>query len=482
MSLTRRLVLGGGSAPLLLGAANGVASPPAVIGGGRFEIRTFESFGAKGDAPDASGRGTDDTGAIQAAIDWAYGDDRRLPRALSMGDRGYLCGKITLHPTTTIIGSGRQTSMFVCKRGTRGAWFGTRGGGAQKIMLSGIAFYARGEGGVGQILELGTGADEHPLGTESILEGLWMRDAPEGIALEVSGNVAIIKDITCQNTRIGLSARGNASHAENIIIMQAGEGAQTSRPVIGADINGWFVRGLHIEATVERGVPLRMRGNSQILHVFIATVTGYQHDHLIEIDDSEYREWSLHGIRLSENRYGVRNGIIKHRLGYFGGKNTNGFTGRSLIVEGKDTAANTALAGATVTLVLTLASDDGGLRHRTSAPGSPEAEVVSPGPLIALSPVAVRTPLEGAGFAGGGRLAGAELNRFLFALARPATGESAGIATVERNSSGVPMNVAVDFTGGGLALVFTHASTGKPVNLSDMPRGAVVVVNVRAEF
>jgi hypothetical protein len=373
--------------------------------------------------------------------------------------------------------------MFVCKSGTRGAWFGTRGGGAHKIMLSGIAFYARGERGVSQILELGTGADEHPLGTESILEGLWMRDAPDGIALEVSGNVAIIKDITCQNSRIGLSARGNASHAENIIVMQAGEGAQTSQPVLGADVNGWFVRGLHIEATAERGVPLRMRGNTQILHAFISTVTGYQHNYLIEIDDREYREWSLCGIRLSENRYRVRNGIVKHRSGYLGGKDASAFTGRSLVAESAYEAVDTTPAGSAVTgLVLTLASERDGLHHRTSAPGVPDAAVVNPGPLLALSPAAVRTPLERALSAGGGKLAGTAYNRFVFDLSRPVTWQSAGIATIERNSSGVPMNVRIDFAEGAFALVFTHAATGEPVNLSAMRQGAEVAVNVSARI
>lgn len=465
----------------MLGLASGASAVPGVAGGSDAELRTFESFGAEGNAPDMSGRGTDDTAAIQKAIDWAYGDGRRSPRALLMGDRAYLCGNITLHPTTTIIGTGRHTSAFVCKTGTRGAWFGTRGGGAQKIMLSGMAFYGRHERLLSHVLELGIGPGEHPLGTESILEGLWMRDAPEGIGMEVSGNVAIINDITCQNTRIGLSARGNASHAQNVIVMQAGEGMGSSQPVIGAEIQGWFVRGLHIEATAERGVPLRLRGNTHILHAFISTATGYRHDHLIELDDSEYREWSLDGIRLSENSYEVSKGIIKHSSGYSGGRDPRAFTGRSLSSMGRSDLAGTGApgSGAATEFVLTLRMGRDGLQHRIGSPGRPDTALSDPGYLAAGGGALVATPLAPGKFAGGGQLAGAGRNRFIFEVIAPAANEASGIAVIERNSTGVPLNVAIDLSAGALALVFTHGTTGDAVNLASLKSDAEVAVNVR---
>lgn len=328
MPSSRRIFLAGGMmSPAALAAANASALDGARGGGA--EVRRFEDFGARGDAVVATGRGSDDTQPIQAAIDWAFaGGTQRQPRAIAMDAKAYLCGPVTLHPTTTIIGTGRQTSAFLCRPGTRGEWFSTRGGGGQKLMLSGFALYARHERGLTHIARLGAAADEVPVGTESILQGLWFRDAPEAIGLEVVGNVSAIADLTLQSVRIGLSARGAANHAQNLFVMQAGEGSARPETAAGVQIDGWFVRGLHVEATVARGVPVRMRGNCHVSDAFISSVTGYELSHLVEIDDSEYDQWSLGPLELSENRYRISGGVVRTARGFADGRDVGAWRGR----------------------------------------------------------------------------------------------------------------------------------------------------------
>jgi len=161
-----------------------------------YELKTFEDFGAVGDYNVQTGIGTDDTAAIQEAIDWAWEGDVTI-RAILMTDKNFLCGNITTHPVLTIIATGRHTSNFICKGGTTGKWWSDRGNGAQKLMLSGIAWYGRNEPGLTHVCAFGdTGIQ---FGSEGILQGLWMRDAPNAYGLLVDGNVGIPRDLTLQS-------------------------------------------------------------------------------------------------------------------------------------------------------------------------------------------------------------------------------------------------------------------------------------------
>ncbi|MGX7927477.1 hypothetical protein ACWPMX_12995 [Tsuneonella sp. HG094] len=475
MTLSRRALIA--TAPIAGLASSAPALGAAGPVGPAAEIRTFESFGAKGDAPDASGRGTDDTRAIQAAIDWAStGGGQRLPRALIMADRAYLCGQITLYPATTIIGTGRQTSAFICRDGTRGAWFSTRGNGAQKVMLSGFALYGRGQRGLESVLALGDQANEVPLGTESIIEGLWLRDAPEAIGLAVAGNVALINDLTVQSVRIGMRGRGAANHIQNLFVMQAGEGARSPATAIGADLSGWFVRGLHVEATVEAGIPLRLRGNSHALHAFIATVEGYAPSHLIDIDDSEYDEWSLDGVVLSENRYQVRNGIVRRRQGFVGGKNAKAFSGRSMRAQA-DAKAGPRASGS-VAFSVTLEGSANGLTHAISALGRPGSAPPDTAAIRGANPVQRRGGATGGAFVAGGRVVGSARDQFEIDVPAPDRDTAAGTAGLELNSSGLPLNVRLDFTRGTVAVAFSHALTGEPFDLGSLAPGRRISVAV----
>jgi hypothetical protein len=335
--ISRRALLEGG-VPLALTAGVGSAQDPSVrlfqLAAGAGEVRRFEDFGAKGDYDFTARTGTDDTRSIQAAIDWAWGNGRKPARAIVVESRSYLCGPITTHPYTTLIGTGRQTSNFVCLPGTRGAWWSDRGAGAQKLMLSGLAWYGNGERALSAVCRFGR--DGIQFGSEGILQGLWMRDAPQAIGLDLSGNVGIVRDITLQSLATGIAVYGNGNHLEDIISMQSATGAL---------FHGCFVRGLHIEAVDSGGLPLSLSGDCRISDVMFSLAAATRFDHLIEVDDSEYQEWSLRNVQLFARSATLSRSLLKVGSRAYGGTSLDRPFGLDLIPSLDLHAGRLALAG-----------------------------------------------------------------------------------------------------------------------------------------
>ena len=263
-------------------------------------LRSVEEFGAVGDFDPRTGIGTDDTRAFQRAIDWAYANGTDAPRAVFVDAKNYLCGQITTHPTSTMIGTGRHTSAIWCRPGTGGHWWSDRGGGAQKLMLSGLAFYGRHEPGLESIARFGR--DGIQFGTEGILEALWFRDARNAVGLDISGNVGVLNDITLQDVDTGIIHFGNANQLTNIFSMEAR---------IGAQLAGCFVRGLHIEAVRDGGVPLKMTGDCRISDAVFSLAHETRFEHLIEIEPNGYEEWSLSGIQIFEHTARLSRSLLK---------------------------------------------------------------------------------------------------------------------------------------------------------------------------
>ena len=311
MDFTRRGLINVGAPVALCGAVAGSVDPTARLlqmAAGAGEARRLEDFGAVGDFDPVTGEGTDDTRAIQTAIDWAYGAGRNAARALLVDSKNYLCGPITTHPYTTMLGTGRHTSNFICRPGTSGAWWSDRGNGAQKLMLSGLAFYGNGQRELSAVCRFGR--DGIQFGTEGILQGLWMRDAPKGTALDLSGNVGIVRDITLQACRTGIEIYGNGNQVENIISMEA---------TIGARFAGCFVRGLHIEAVADGGRPLIMNGDCRISDVMFSLASDTAFEHLVEVETADYEEWSLKGVQVFPRNAELKRSLIRAGDDEFGG-------------------------------------------------------------------------------------------------------------------------------------------------------------------
>jgi hypothetical protein len=442
---------------------------------GALDLRSLEDFGAAGDYDPAQRTGTDDTRAIQTAIDWAFGDGKRAGRAISVAARNYLCGPITTYPYTTLIGTGRQTSSFFCLPGTSGKWWSDRGRGAQKLMLSGLAWYGQGEKGLTAVCDLGT--EGTPFGTEGILEGLWMRDAPAAVALRLNGNGGIVRDITVQSCDVGIRVNGNGNQIENVIAMQ-------NR--VGADFSGSFVRGLHLEATASGGLPLRINGDCRVRDILISSAKGFAFDRLIEVDRTNYDEWSLEGIHLLGSDYAVRRGMIAIGNEYWGGTVPAEFTGSSYLPSLDIHSGRLALDGqAWHAFSLEIAKRQGRLQHRIGSLGNPAlpaqyAERVR-GARNELSVTPVRSLR-----AGGGLEADRSARFVLDLVARQDALAQSVQCVVQLCSAGRALTalarVVRTRTDGGeldrLAIEFYDAASGAPFALADLPEGGSVQVGL----
>lgn len=275
---------------------------------------TFEDFGAVGDYSSISGTGTDDTTAIQAAIDYAYNNQK----SIMMSAKNFLCGNITTYPTTTIIGQGRQVSAFACKTGTTGKWWTDGANGADKLWLDGIAFYGRNIAGLTHVAIFGLNSDAGaPYGTEGLIRGCWFRDAPNAYALYVEGNVGIIRDVTCQGADRGIYITGTGNQLVGAVVVAA--------TTTGIELVGTHAAQLEIEATSAGGLPLKIAGDCNVSDVLISTSS--QHSHLIEVDVTSFLDYNISGVTLVGLDTPVTNGIVKVGAVYYGGTGETAFSG-----------------------------------------------------------------------------------------------------------------------------------------------------------
>lgn len=453
------------------------------------EFATFEDFGAVGDYDSASGTGTDDTAAIQAAIDWAYAEGAAAPRAVLMTAKNFLCGQITIYPTTTIIGTGRQTSAFWCKIGTTGKWWSTRGHGAQKMMLSGISWYGRNQSGLTHILELGTNASvadpavpEAPFGTEGILEGLWVREAPNGIGLLVLGNVGLIKDVTAMRCATNIKVLGNANLLSNIVSMEAG--------VCGADLSGCVVHRIEIEATAQAGLPLRMNGDVSVDGLFLSTAVGWHHDHLIEVDLTTYNEWAITKVALLGESAPATSGILKVGSAYYGGTSAAAFTGasfqRSLDLHSTDFSVKHQKIQA---FSLQIINDGGTIKHRMGALADASLSSNLRTRIIGATSNLSVTPTgsdASTAFAAGGKISSTYPSAFILDTAAQETPDQLATAQVLFSQAGksltawmtmLPLNVN-GVTRQRLMVQLFDAASGVPFDLATLPTGKALVIGI----
>ncbi len=482
MDLTRRNLIAN-SAPALLAATQMASGNPqaAAASIGAAEFKFLEEFGAVADFDPQSQTGTDSTKAIQAAIDWAYGQGRTPARALMVSSGNYLCGQITLYPYTTLIGTGRQTSNFWCREGTAGKWWSDRGNGAQKLMLSGLAFYGRNQPRLTHVCEFGSEGIQ--FGTEGILSGLWMREAPNGTGLLVNGNVGIVQDITLMRCAIGIQVHGNGNQLENIICMESRE--------IGADLHGTFIRGLHLEATESNGVPLRMAGDCHVHDVFVSTARETKFSHLFEVDTKNYNEWSLTGVHLLGQDYTVSNALMKVGAEFRGGNDPRAFTGANLFAQLDVHSGGFSLGSQpwhAFSIVIT--RHLGLLQHRIGAIGSPELASNYVSRIESAQPWLTKTPIAeeiGAVFANGARISATSPNKLMLDTRGRTPAENQAIqCVIQRNTSGTALTAATSFTSGigpanapqTLTIEFFDAGTGAEFDLRRLAEGRSITLGM----
>ncbi len=442
------------------------------------EFRTFEDFGAAGDAG-TDGSGTDDTAAIQAAIDWCNGDGTR---AIQMLDKNYLCGNIITYPFTCIIGSGRQTSAFICAAGTTGKWFTDGGNGAQKLWLEGIAWYGRNEAGLTHVAEFGNVGVQY--GTEGMMRNLWFRDAGTGIALDVDANVGQLRDITLQGSGTGLKVLGNANQLHGIICI--------GNTDVGADISGAFVSQIELEGTGDGGLPLRINGNVHVNGILISNTAGRMFSHHIEVDETNYSDWQVCGLNTTPDAATVTttNGFFKIGSDYYGGTDTRAVRGLDMVSQANFRSGNVQIKGKKwQSFTVRIWNDAGTIKHRIGSTWSSAIATNFSNRIVSATVGATSTPSGGGAFAGGASVASG--GQFVFdtsetpviadAMASASLGWNGanGFTSVRLQASAITINGA---SATRLYLQFFNGNSTAAVNNTTIANGEIVEVEVQGFF
>ena len=159
------------------------------------------------------------TRAIQDAIDTAS----FVNGGLAAGSAVYIPGgtywitNLLLHAAMTIYGDG-MTDQTVLKGlpGSSGIMV-TDSGNAAKINIRNLQINGNNEK-YASLLQLGK--NKYQFGTEGIIDGLWIRGIPSGIALDVSANVGRFQNITVQDADTAFRLTGNANKVSGIVVMR----------------------------------------------------------------------------------------------------------------------------------------------------------------------------------------------------------------------------------------------------------------------
>lgn len=177
-------------------------------------------FGADGNR-----NGTrDDTVAIQNAIDTAFFKNNSVS-----GESGvvyfpggtYRVSKLVLHPAITIFGDGMTDQSIIKALSTNqvvltGAMI-TDDGNASKIQIRNIQINGNNQK-YSSLLRLGRG--EFSLGSDAIIDGVWVRDAPDAIGFDFDAKNVKFRNMTSQNVSIGLFLLGIGNQINNLCIME----------------------------------------------------------------------------------------------------------------------------------------------------------------------------------------------------------------------------------------------------------------------
>jgi len=432
---------------------------------------SVKDFGAVGDGV------TDDTLAIQRAIDYGY----LVAKAVFVPSGTYICGQITTYPTTTIIGEGRQATNFACKAGTTGKWWSDRGNGAQKLMLSGLAWYANNEAGLTHGAEFGnTGVQ---FGTEGILQNLWFRDVPNGYALLCNGNVGFFETITTQNSQYGAKILGNANQVQNLVAMEC--------DTIAVDLSGCDARGVHVEATLSGGVPIKIYGDSSVHDLVISSANGASHSMLIEVDNSVYTaEWAVENVLLLGTGYTVTNGILKVGANYYGGTTPSAFSGASYKPQMRVYGDTFEVKYQQLQcFTLRIYNNAGTLQHRITDSNGGVLPTFS-NKITGASATYQNTPTATdatTAFAFGGKISTVLTNGFIFNTAAQVPASGLFIANIVYNNTGTAMSALPIFdtlnvngvTRNRLLFTLYNPTTGAsvPINTTNIPAGKVVDIS-----
>ena len=268
---------------------------------------SVKDFGAVGNGV------ADDTAAIQAAIDYGFTNSK----AVFVPSGTYICSNITTYPASTIIGQGRQLTIFKAKAGTAGIWWDATTQGASKLVLWGLAWYGNNEAGITFGIKAGKfGGAGTQYGTEGVISDLWIRDLPNAVGFSVDANVGIMTNLTIQSCLSGFICIGSSNWGRNIISVapkNTGTGIQVSS-------GHWS--GLFVEAPETGCTPIYLLRPCDVYGVTVslsnAAVTNFTQ--LILIDALCGTQWNVTGLTINPALGTYTNVFKQGALGFDGTK------------------------------------------------------------------------------------------------------------------------------------------------------------------
>jgi hypothetical protein len=437
------------------------------------ETVSVKDFGAVGDGV------TDDTAAIQAAID-AVG----ALGCVYIPSGQYVISNITIPSEFRMYGNGRFASLFRVKAGTTGKII-TDQGNAAKIILEDFAIYCDNEAGVTHGIDLGNNATQ--FGTQGYLANLWVRDLPNAIAYRINANVGFFYNLIAEECSTGFEILGNANFAKDL--------APYACSVYGAYLAGTSVSGMEIEAPGNACVPLYFFRNSAVHDLTISLGNNTTISHLIEID-ANTSNWEVTNFDLlfgtTPATVTVTNGNFKDDTTgtYFGGNatagnfNGNGSYSASIDAINSFSVKNQQLQGFSFRIF----NDAGTLKSRITDPnGNALAKFSNKivGASATLQTIPTGTDATTA-FAFGGKISTTVSNNYIFNTASQIVVDCLLMANIAFNSTGnavsvIPLVDTINVNGVSqprLIFAFYNATTGASftLNTTNIPAGKIIDV------
>lgn len=431
---------------------------------------SVKDFGAVGNGV------ADDTAAIQSAINACNASTK----ALFVPAGTYICGQITTYPETTIIGEGRIRTQFKAKAGTTGIWWGDRGNGAQKLYLVGLAWYANSEAGITDIAQFGVTGIQY--GTEGLLSDLWFRDAPSGVGLYVNSNVGVYRAISIQNCDTNIKIRGDANQVSGLVSMSAGS--------VGADLYGCYVDRMEIEATATGGTPLKIYGDCVVRSLVVSPPNGATYSHIIEVDTTAYTTWTVQDAAFIGFTPTVTNGILKIGASYYGGTSTAAANGlsysKNMILHGTNFGLKLQLFQA---FCFRLYNNSGTIQHRIGANTDSSLASVFAFKINGASNSYNNTPTgadASTAFVAGAKIGNPTKSIVILDTATQVNTDVIVQAQIVNNTSTTALTawaytITQDVNGvtrTRIVIQFLNAATGAAYDLTTLPSGAILDVNV----
>lgn len=216
-------------------------------------------FGAKGDGV------TDDTAAIQAAIDAAAALTLHGVVYFPRGDYSVSNLVITANGITLQGDTITDTSIIRGRAGSTG-YLITDAGNASKICMRQL--YVTGNNVAGYTALIRLGHNTNPAGTEGELVSVWARDAANAIGFDISGNVMRLTRCTSQSVKSCLVMTGDAN---KIIDFTGAIFSEYGIRLVGTANT---VIGVELESPDAAAVPLRVENGYNCIYGIVFSLTN----------------------------------------------------------------------------------------------------------------------------------------------------------------------------------------------------------------